>query len=188
MRFDIALRVNQRGEVGIMRTDKRLCGHTLGRPILSVLEEVEQDNIKRTGSWHIAWKRQMGYHVGRVLSMPATADVAGSWILKVGVHSASLVALQEEIDPKTLVKMHLGLDQGRSWLLIRAIALIRVPPQMAGGGIARIHPRPATLWIARRLYAIRGRGCSQVVKGGMVLAGVGRWYRRVAWVMGEREG
>ena len=45
VRLDDTIGIGQRGEVGVVRPDQRLHGHALGRAILAVLQEVEQDDI-----------------------------------------------------------------------------------------------------------------------------------------------
>lgn len=120
VRLNDTIGIGQRGEVGVVRPYQRLHGHALGRAVLAVLQEVEQDDVQRAGGGEVPRQSEVGDHVRGIHGVLATADIAGSrllWRGQVRVDRPALAIVKEEVDAQALVKGHVRLDQGGARLL-----------------------------------------------------------------------
>lgn len=113
MRLDIAVRVDERGEVWVQGADERLDGVALGGMCLAVLQKVEHDDVEGAGGGDIAGQGEMGHEGGGVLCELTGADIAGRrllWRREVGVYGSRLAMVEQEVDAETLVRGQLGLQ------------------------------------------------------------------------------
>lgn len=110
MGFHIALRVDQRCEVGIQRSDKRDKRHSFCRATLAILQEIKEDYIQWTSRLSVPRQCEMGSKVWGILRVGTAADVV--WLRELGrreiwIYDPSLAIVEQELHSEALIEGHI---------------------------------------------------------------------------------